>query len=107
MQGALDTSTVGKLPGRKILYASLLASVIFCALSWCAALDVIDVLEGVSEEFFLIGAVWAPPCAIHFRAAFIYTFGEAIQYADGLAIVGKVINCPCNDCKGDGDPKPN
>src|ERR1700752_2134919 len=107
MQGALDTSAIGKLPGREILYPSLLASVIFCALSWRAALDVIDILEGITEEFFLIGAVWAPPCAIHFRAAFIYTFGEPIQCADRLAIVGKVINCPDNDCESDGNPKPN
>ena len=107
MQSALGAGAIGKLPGGEVLDACLLAGVVFCALPRRAALDVINVLKGVSEKFFLVLAMGAPPCSVHLRAAFIYTFCETIQRADRLAIVGQIINCPGNDCESHGNPKPN
>lgn len=106
MQSAFFPSAVGKLPRREILYADLLASIIFCSLPGRAALDVIDVLEGVPKEFFLVLAMWAPPCPVHLRTALIHTFCEAIQGADRLAIVSEMINRPCHDCDRCSDNQP-
>ena len=106
MQRAFYASAVGKLPRRKVLDARLLAGVIFCALPFRAALDVVDVLKGVSEEFLLLGAVRAPPCSVHLRAAFSHALRESIQSADWLAVVGEIVNCPCNDHDRNRDYEP-
>src|SRR6185437_5051957 len=107
MQRALQASPVGKLPSGKILYACLLAGVIFCFLPFRAALDVIDILEGVAEKFFLVGAVRAPPRSVHFCPALGYTLGESIQCAHWLAIVSKIVSCPCDDHDRQGHSEPS
>src|SRR3954469_12737380 len=106
MQHTLHANAVGKLPRGKVLDPGLLAGVTFCALPFRAALDIVDVLKGVSEEFLLVGAVRAPPCAVHLRAALGHALCESIQRAERLAIVGKIKNCPCDgyDCQGDDEP---
>jgi hypothetical protein len=107
VQRTLGASAVRELPGGEVLYACLLAGLIFCALPWRATFNVVDILKGVAEEFFLILTVRAPPRAIHFRAAFTYTLCEAIQCADRLAVVGKIIDCPCCDSESNSNPQPN
>lgn len=106
MQRAFYASAVGKLPCRKVLDSGLLAGIVFGALPGCAALDVIHVLESITKQFFLVGAVRAPPRPVHLRAAFRDTLRESIQSADWLAIVGKIIKCPCDnhDRKRDDEP---
>src|SRR3954464_10106537 len=106
MQHTLYASAVGKLPGWKILDARLLAGVIFSALPFRAALDIVDVLKGVSEEFLLVDAMRAPPCPVHLRAAFGHALRESIQCADRLAIVSKIKSCPCDGYDSQGDYEP-
>src|SRR3954462_8399325 len=93
MQHTLLANAVGKLPRGKVLDPGLLAGVIFCALPFRAALDIVAVLKGVSEEFLLVGEMRAPPCPVHLRAPFGHALRESIQRAYWFAIVGKVINC--------------
>src|SRR3954452_2381016 len=107
MQHTLYASAVGKFPGWEVLDARLLAGVIFSALPLRAALDIVDVLKGVSEEFLLVGAVRAPPCPVHLRAAFGHALRESIQRADRLAIVGEIINRPCDGYDSQGDYEPS
>src|SRR3954471_4579015 len=107
MQHTLHANAVGKLPRGKVLDPGLLAGVIFSALPFRAALDIVDVLKGVSEEFLLVDAMRAPPCPVHLRAAFGHALRESIQRADRLAIVGKIKNRPCDGYDRQGDYEPS
>ena len=98
--------SVGELPGRKILDTGLFASLVYRALAWRAALDVVDVLESVPEQLFLIGAVWAPPRPVHFCALRGHAFRKVVKRADRLAVIDKLINAPRNHDNRENDPNP-
>lgn len=72
----------------------LLALLSHTAQSLRAALNIIYVLEGVSEFLFLLGAVWAPPGTIHFRAVVLETLGEIVKRVDGSSIVKEIVHGP-------------
>src|SRR5579884_3624356 len=65
VENSFYSNAVGELPGWITLDPGFFADVILRALSGRTALNIIDIVERVAEEFLLVGAVRAPPGAVH------------------------------------------
>ena len=99
---AFYASPVCERPGGIAFYSGIGTDLGSCPRPLNSALNIRRIFKGRPEEFFLIGAVGTPVCAIHFCAFFAEAAGKGV-HAIALLLAGKQNDSSehCDDCDND------